>query len=79
MKENGNGNGGKKIFSRMVKGGQRTYFINVNESAKGNKYMMLTESKLIEKDKFDYSRVMIFPNKLGEVIEALKEASLVTA
>ncbi|MFC1511236.1 DUF3276 family protein [Candidatus Margulisiibacteriota bacterium] len=79
MTENGNGNGGKELFTRMVKAGQRTYFVSAKESAKGNKYIMLTESKRIEKDKFDRSRILLFKDKVEEFISALQEASLVAA
>jgi len=73
----GNGKGGKEFFSRMVKAGQRTYFINVKESVKGNKYITITESKLVEKDKFEKFRVMVFQDKIGEFVDAVQEASLI--
>lgn len=74
-----NENGNKELFNRMVKAGQRTYFVNVNESAKGNKYVTLTESKRVEKDKFERSRVMIFVDKLQELLAALQDAQAVAA
>ncbi len=79
MSENGKGNGGKELFTRMVKAGQRTYFISAKESAKGNKYMMITESRRVEKDKFDRTRILVFPDKVGEFVEAIQEAQQVTA
>jgi len=74
-----NNNFGKELFSKTVKAGQRTYFIGVKESKKGNKYITLTESKLIEKDKFERSRIMLFQDKVAEFIGAVQEASLVAA
>ncbi|MFH1825827.1 MAG: DUF3276 family protein [bacterium] len=79
MDEKTNKNGSKEIFNRMVKAGQRTYFVNVNESAKGHKFVTITESKLVEKDKFQRFRIMVFQNKLGEFMDAVQEASLVAA
>lgn len=79
MGENGNRNGGKELFNRMVKAGQRTYFVNVKESKKGSKYLTITESKLVEKDKFEKFRIMVFQNKMGEFMEAVQAASLVAA
>lgn len=76
---NGNGNGGKELFTRMVKAGQRTYFVSVKESAKGNKYVTLTESKRVEKDKFERVRMLIFQDKINELSEALLEAQQVAA
>lgn len=79
MSENENGNGGKELFNRMVKAGRRTYFVNVKEASNGSKYMTITESKLVEKDKFERFRIMIFQNKMGEFVEAVQEAQQVAA
>ena len=79
MNEKGNGNGSKELLNRMVKAGQRTYFVGVKESAKGNRYITITESKRIEKDKFDKSRVMVFSDKAAEFVDALQEAQLLVA
>ncbi len=79
MSENGNGNGGKELFTRMVKAGRRTYFISVKEAKNNNKYVTVTESKVVDKDKFERFRIMIFQNKMGEFVEALQEACEVAA
>ncbi|MFH1386705.1 MAG: DUF3276 family protein [bacterium] len=71
---NNNGNGSKELFNKMVKAGRRTYFVTVKESSNNNKYVMITESKLVEKDKFQRSSVMVFPDKIGEVAGVLAEA-----
>jgi len=76
---NGNGNGGKELFTRMVKAGQRTYFVNVKEAKNGNKYVTITESKRIEKDKFERFRIMVFQDKVREFVEAVNEAQQVVA
>jgi len=75
----GNGNGGKELFKRMVKGGRRTYFISVRESKNSKKYVTLTESKLVGDGKFDRFNIMFFPEKIGEVVQALQEAEQVAA
>ena len=77
MSENGKGNGGKELFNRMVKAGRRTYFISVKEAKNNNKYVTVTESKVVDKDKFERFRIMIFQNKMGEFVEALQEAQQV--
>jgi hypothetical protein len=74
MEKKGNGNGKKELFNRMVKAGQRTYFITVREASNKNKYLTLTESKLIEKDKFERHNIMIFQDKLGDFASAFAEA-----
>lgn len=72
-----NGNGGKELFSRMVKAGRRTYFISVKEASNSQKYVTLTESKLNGDNKFDRFRIMVFQEKLGDFVNALQEASAV--
>ncbi len=70
----GNGNGGKEVFSRTVKAGKRTYFISVKEASNKNKYLTLTESKLVGDNKFDRFRIMVFQDKLGDFANAFAEA-----
>lgn len=79
MSGNGAGNGGNELFSRMVKAGQRTYFVNVKEAKNGNKYFTITESKRVEKDKFERMRIMVFKDKMGELVEAMQEAQQIAA
>ncbi|MDD5382552.1 MAG: DUF3276 family protein [Candidatus Margulisbacteria bacterium] len=74
-----NGSKAKELFNRMVKAGRRTYFITVKEAKNNKKYLTLTESKLVEQNKFDRSSVMIFPEKLGDFASAFAEACQVAA
>ena len=73
-KDNGNGNGGKELFSRTVKAGKRTYFVSVKEASNQHKYITITESRLVEDGKFNRSRVMVFQDKLGDFANAFAEA-----
>ncbi len=68
------GHGSKEIFSRMVKAGKRTYFIAVKETAKNQKFVTLTESKLVGENKFDRFNIMVFQDKLGDFAGAFAEA-----
>ena len=79
MNENGNGNGGKELFNQTIKAGKRTYFMNVKEASNGNKYLTMTESKLIAKDKFERFRIMVFQDKLGEFASVFAAACQVAA
>ena len=74
-----NGNGSKELFQRMVKAGRRTYFISAKESKNNIKYLTLTESKLVDKNKFDRFSIMVFPEKVEELVEAMKDAYAVVA
>lgn len=75
----GKDNGKNELFNRMVKAGQRTYFITVKEAANKNKYLTLTESKLIEKDKFERHNIMVFQSDLGNFASAFSEACKIAA
>jgi hypothetical protein len=74
-----NGNGTKRIFNRMVKGGRRTYFVSVKESKNNKKYITLTESKVVGDGKFDRFNIMLFPEKVGDLVQALQEAEQAAA
>ena len=74
-----NGNGAKELFKRMVKAGRRTYFFSVKEASNNQKYLTVTESKLVEKDKFDRFSIMVFQDKMEEFMKALQEARLMVA
>jgi hypothetical protein len=72
-------NGKKDLFSRMVKAGQRTYFITVKEASNKNKYITLTESKLVDKNKFERHNIMVFQDKMDDFVDALHEACAAVA
>ncbi len=74
-----NSNGAKELFKSMVKAGRRTYFFSVKEASNNRKYLTVTESKLVEKDKFDRFSIMVFQDKMEEFMKALQEASLAVA
>ena len=64
------------LFSRTVKSGPRTYFIDVRESAKGSKYLTIAETKKVE-DKFERQSIMVFDNAIPDLFAALREAGKV--
>ncbi|MFA4844711.1 MAG: DUF3276 family protein [Candidatus Margulisiibacteriota bacterium] len=71
--------GSKELFKRMVKAGRRTYFVSVRAAKNDTRYIMLTESRLVADNKFEKSSIMVFQNKLGELLNVLQEAALVVA
>jgi Protein of unknown function (DUF3276) len=79
MEKKANSGEKKDLFNQMVKAGQRTYFITVKEASNNKKYVTLTESKLIEKDKFERHNIMVFQEKIGEFVDALQGACAVAA
>ncbi|MFA5840201.1 MAG: DUF3276 family protein [Candidatus Margulisiibacteriota bacterium] len=69
----------KDLFNRMVKAGRRTYFIAVREAKNSQKYITITESKLVDKDKFDRFSIMVFQDKVSDFVDALEAACEVVA
>jgi 3-hydroxymyristoyl/3-hydroxydecanoyl-(acyl carrier protein) dehydratase len=64
------------LFSKTVKAGDRTYFIDVKEAKNKSKYLTIAESKLAKEGekKFSRSSVMIFDNQIEKFRDALDEA-----
>ncbi|MFA6549383.1 MAG: DUF3276 family protein [Candidatus Margulisiibacteriota bacterium] len=67
-------NSKKELFSRTVKAGRRTYFIAVKEASNKDKYITLTETKRVDKDKFDRFSIMVFQDTIDDFVDALQEA-----
>ncbi|NQT30183.1 MAG: DUF3276 family protein [Candidatus Saganbacteria bacterium] len=74
-----NENRKEDLFNQMVKAGQRTYFINVRESKNKRRYIRITESKLIEKDKFERLSIFVFAEKAREFVGVLGKAAQMVA
>jgi hypothetical protein len=67
----------ESLFSKTVKAGKTTYFIDVREAKNKNKYISIAESTLAkegEEKKFTRKNIMIFDNQLEKFREAFNEA-----
>ena len=64
------------LFSKSIKAGDRTYFIDVKEAKNKSKYLTIAETKPAKEGdkKFARSSVMIFDNQIEKFHEALEEA-----
>jgi len=65
------------LFSKTVKAGKTTYFIDVKEAKNKNKYISIAESTLAkegEEKKFTRKSIMIFDNQLDKFRDAFEEA-----
>jgi 3-hydroxymyristoyl/3-hydroxydecanoyl-(acyl carrier protein) dehydratase len=64
------------LFSRAIKAGDRTYFIDVKEAKNKAKYLTIAESKPSKEGdkKFTRSSVMVFDNQVEKFREAIDEA-----
>jgi len=64
------------LFSKTIKAGDRTYFIDVKEAKNKSKYLTISESKLAKEGekKFTRSSVMVFDKQVEKLRDALEEA-----
>ena len=64
------------LFTKIIKAGDRTYFIDVKEAKNKSKYITIAESKPAKEGekKFTRSSVMIFENHVEKLRDALEEA-----
>ncbi len=64
------------LFSKMVKSGRITYFLDVKEAKNNTKYLTVTASQPSkdEPQKFTKSSINVFSNSADEFIGALKQA-----
>jgi len=64
------------LFSKIIKAGDRTYFIDVKEAKNKSKYITIAESRLSREGekKFTRSSVMVFDKQAAKLREALDEA-----
>lgn len=63
----------KEIFSAKVTAGSRTYFFDVKESAAGDRYMVISESRQ-QDGGFTHQRVMVFDEHMEKFSEAFDQA-----
>jgi len=68
--------GKEALFSKMVKAGAKTYFIDVREAKNSdNKYVTISESQKKEDNTYSRSRVLLFGKSLPLIVEGLQEAA----
>ncbi len=62
------------IFSKTIKTRSRTYFLDVKESANGNKYLTICESRRVDGE-YQRNRIMVFESDIPAFFQGLKEAA----
>jgi len=67
------------IFSKMLKAGSTTYFMDVKEAKNNKKYLTVTASQPVKDvdNKFAKRSVIVFSSVADEFVSALKEANTV--
>ncbi len=66
----------ESLFSKTIKAGKTTYFVDVREAKNKSRYITITESKKSTTDpsKFTNKRIIVFDNSAEKVKNALDEA-----
>ncbi|MFV0346641.1 MAG: DUF3276 family protein [Bacteroidales bacterium] len=66
----------KPVKTEVVKSGKRTYFFDVRETARGEMYLSVTESKKIWSDdgnySFDKHTLLLYKESFGAFADALR-------
>ncbi|HLF13681.1 MAG TPA: DUF3276 family protein [Bacteroidota bacterium] len=64
------------LYSKIIKAGERTYFVDVREARNKSRYLSISETRPSGngEKKFSRSKVVIFPDHLSEFRSALDEA-----
>jgi hypothetical protein len=71
----GNSNQQNFCFSKKVKAGKRTYFIDVKETRDRDYYIILTESqRRLDDDGFERHKIFLYKEDFNKVSEGLLEA-----
>ncbi len=70
------GNGHGELFSERVRARGRTYFFDVREAKRGDRYLVISEFRRTP-DGHARSRVVVFPDALGRFLEVLRRAAQV--
>ena len=67
------------LFSKMLKAGSTTYFMDVKEAKNNKKYLTVTASQPAKEGdkKFAKRSVIVFSNVADEFVSALKEANTI--
>lgn len=63
----------EKEESKQIKGGGRTYFLDVARTGQGKPYLRITESRKGEGDKFERSSIHVFPEDAKVFAKAVKK------
>ena len=59
--------------SKQIKGGSRTYFLDVEKTREGKPYLRITESRKGKGDKFERNSINVFPEDADEFAQAVSE------
>lgn len=65
----------EEVFSRRVRAGKRTYFVDVKSTKSENDlYITITESKKISEDEYKKHKIFLYKEDFDKFVDALEEA-----
>ncbi len=64
---------GNPLYSTMVRSGKTSYFIDVKEAKNGNRYLMISETRLDGGERKRQS-IRVFDGSVAEFAKAIDEA-----
>jgi len=69
------------LYSKIIKAGERTYFVDVREARNKSRYLSISETKPAKEGggKFARSKVIVFAEQVAELKSALDEAAGILA
>lgn len=65
------------LYSKIIKAGDRTYFVDVREAKNKSRYLAISETKPSQdgEKKFSRSKIVIFADHIEAVRETINEAA----
>lgn len=63
----------ESVESRRVKLGNKMFFFDVKQAKNGNKYLRITESRLVTAGQWSKNSITLFKEQAGEFLRVLGE------
>ncbi|MBN1475607.1 DUF3276 family protein [Candidatus Sumerlaeota bacterium] len=63
----------RELFSRQVRAGRRTYYLDVKENARKDMYLVISESRRNAEGTHERTNVMVFEEDLGNFRDAFDD------
>ncbi len=65
----------RELFSRLVRAGRRTYYLDVKENARKELYLVISESRRSLEGSHERTNVMIFEEDIPKFREAFRDVA----
>lgn len=63
----------RELFSRQVRAGRRTYYLDVKENARKDKYLVISESRRNQEGTHERTNIMVFEEDMGNFKDAFED------